>query len=294
VREVTGSDLSAIIRAPLRFDAKGGVVGGKGEAGNQYRLLHHLFAKALAWRMRPLELGHPLDGIDQPRVARRERLLADAELSALWGGVARSEGREAPQVLAAAKFVLLTGWRITEVLTLQRPFVRWDLGEAHLPDTKTGHSVRPLGAEALALLAGIERRPGVPWFFNGIQDPNQALSYDTTIKAFRRIAERGGLRGVTPHTLRHRIVTDVAGSAPNIRTGMRVTGHKSTTAFLSYVHAERERAAQVAGAIGNRIAALAQQSVAETVVELPKRRQANRGRREPFGAGKRDHGAEQS
>jgi hypothetical protein len=59
VRDVTGNDLSQIVHAPLRIDAKGNVTGGKGEAGNLYRLLHHLFGKALAWRMRKLELGHP-------------------------------------------------------------------------------------------------------------------------------------------------------------------------------------------------------------------------------------------
>jgi Arm DNA-binding domain len=98
VPEVTGADLSAIVRAPLRVDAKGRVTGGKGEAANLHRLLHHLFSKALAWRMRPLELGHPLDGIEQPRVPRRERLLSDAELAAFLSALDRSEGQEAAQL----------------------------------------------------------------------------------------------------------------------------------------------------------------------------------------------------
>ncbi|MFZ1430466.1 MAG: hypothetical protein WAS21_27285 [Geminicoccaceae bacterium] len=70
MRAVSDTELSAIVRAPLRLDAKGRVTGGKGEAGNIYRLLHHLFAKALVWRLLLLELGHPLDGVDQPRVNR--------------------------------------------------------------------------------------------------------------------------------------------------------------------------------------------------------------------------------
>jgi hypothetical protein len=135
VREITGEDLSAIIRGALRFNVKGELVGGRGAAGNLYRLLHHLFSKALAWRMRPLELGHPLDGIEQPRVPRRERLLSDAELGALLAALDRSEGLEAAQLLAAVRLALLTGWRISEVLNLRWEHIRRDLGEAHLPGT---------------------------------------------------------------------------------------------------------------------------------------------------------------
>jgi len=41
LRDVTGHDLSALVRAPLRFHpATGEIAGGKGEAGNLYRLLH--------------------------------------------------------------------------------------------------------------------------------------------------------------------------------------------------------------------------------------------------------------
>lgn len=277
VREVTGADLSAIVRGPLRFDAKGALVGGKGAAGNLYRLLHHLFAKALAWRLRPLELGHPLDGIEQPRVPRRERLLSDAELQALLAELSRSEGMEAPQIVAAIRLAVLTGWRINELLTLRWEHLRRDLGEAHLPDTKTGFSARPLAPAALALLEGIERRPGLPWVLPGIRDADCPLDYDTLHKAFGRLTARAGLKGVTPHTLRHRIATDVASASPNIRTGMAVTGHKSAAAFLGYVHAEKARAKAVAAEVGARVAALAAQPTPEKVIEIEPRRRARKG-----------------
>src|SRR3954464_1656387 len=49
VQAVTEEDAGAVVRAALRIDASGRVIGGRGEAGNTYRLLHHLFRKALAW-----------------------------------------------------------------------------------------------------------------------------------------------------------------------------------------------------------------------------------------------------
>ena len=274
IRDVTGAEISTLVRRPLRFDTKGALVSGKAASGNLYRLLHHLFAKALAWRMRPLEMGHPLDGIDQPRVPRRERLLSDGELTALLAEIDRCEadGTEKPQIIAACRLTALTGWRINEILMLRWTHVRRDLGEAHLPDTKSGFSARPLAPAVLAVLEMIEHRPGVPWVLPGIRDAARPLDYDTVHKAFGRISARAGVYAITPHTLRHRVTTDVATASPNVRTGMAVTGHKSTAAFLGYVHAEKARAHAVAADVAERVAALGGQPGAPKVLELPIKR----------------------
>ena len=67
-------------------------------------------------------------------------------------------------------------------------------------------------------------------------------------------------------------MTDVAGAAPNVRTGMMLSGHKSVQAFLGYVHAERERAGAVADTVANRIAALGKANPKENVAELAVKR----------------------
>ena len=48
VRDVTEEDAGAVVRAALQLDAAGRVIGGRAEAGNAYRLLHHCSAKR--WR----------------------------------------------------------------------------------------------------------------------------------------------------------------------------------------------------------------------------------------------------
>jgi integrase len=274
VRQVTGQDLSAIVRGALRVGARGNVTGGRAAAGNFYRLLHHLFAKALAWRLRPLELGHQLDGIEQPRVPRRERLLADSELKVFLAAIDTDRG--APQVRQAIRLAALTGWRIREVLDLRWEHIRKDLQEIRLPDTKTGFSARPISPAALAVLDGIERRPGVPWVLPGVLDARKPLDYDMVYKAACRISDGAGLGRVTPHILRHRVTTDVASASPNIRTGMAVTGHKSVQAFLRYVHAVRERAREVAAEVGGRLAGLAAGAPGTTVAELEPKHRAGR------------------
>jgi integrase len=274
VRDITSIDLSELVRSTIRIDAKGNVAAGRAAAGNLYRLLHHMFAKALAWRMRPLELGHPLDDIEQPRVRRRERLLSDDEIRAFLAAVDGDRG--APQVRAAIRLAAFTGWRIEELLTLRWEYVRRDLGEVHLPDTKTGFSPRPISPAALAVLDAVERRPGVPWVLPGIRDATKPLDYDTVHKAACRVSSRAGLERVTPHVFRHRVTTDVASASPNIRTGMAVTGHKSAQAFLGYVHAERERAQAVAAHVGAKIAGLAGADLPERVIRLKAKRHPRR------------------
>ena len=95
VNDVSEYDAGAVVRSTLRLDAKGQVVGGKAEAGNLYRVLHHLLHKALQWRMRAKELGNPLEGVGEPKVKRRERLLSGGEIGALIQTLdaAKADGR---------------------------------------------------------------------------------------------------------------------------------------------------------------------------------------------------------
>src|SRR5215467_10433586 len=78
INDVTEQDAGAVVRSPLRLDAKGQVISGKAEAGNLYRLLHHMFSKALQWSLCAKEAGSPLASVSEPKVNRRERLLSGA------------------------------------------------------------------------------------------------------------------------------------------------------------------------------------------------------------------------
>src|SRR5206468_3670945 len=120
------------------------VTGGRAEAGNVYRLLHHMFRKALIWGLRPKVSGNPLESVVEPKTARRERLLTPAEIGALLTALERAEveKREPSQIVAVIRAAVLTGARISELLALQWTHVRRHEMELHLPDTKTGFSRR--------------------------------------------------------------------------------------------------------------------------------------------------------
>jgi integrase len=167
INDVSEEDAGAVVRASLRLDAAGRVVGGRAAAGNVYRLLHHMFRKALQWKLRAREAGDPLENVSEPKVPRRERLLSGGEIGALMKALdaADSDGSEHPQITAAIRAAILTGARISELLSLRWQDIRREEMELHLPDTKTGFSRRPISAAALAVLDAVARMPGVEYVF---------------------------------------------------------------------------------------------------------------------------------
>jgi integrase len=152
--------------------------------------------------------------------------------------------------------------------------LRWrdidrDDRELRLPDTKTGFSRRPISAAALAVLDSVERAPGIDFVFRAVSNPLTPLAYNTTEKAFRRICARAGVERCTLHTIRHWFVTMTANSVSNARVGMALTGHKSHTAYLNYVHSDKDQAR----ALAEQLAALANglATAGPSVVDLRRR-----------------------
>jgi integrase len=255
INDVIEEDAGAVVRAPLRLDDAGQVIGGKAEAGNLYRLLHHMFRKALQWKLRQKEAGNPLESVTEPKVARRERLLTGREIGALMKALdaAEADGTEHAQAVAAIRAAILTGARISELLTLQWQNIRRDEMEIHLFDTKTGFSRRPSSTAALATFDSVERMPGVDFVFRSVKAPTEPLEYHAAEKAFRRIAGRAGVERCTLHTIRHWFATMTANSVSNARVGMALTGHKSHAAYMNYIHGDKEQAR----ALAEQLAALA-------------------------------------
>ena len=245
VKDVTRSDVSAIVSAPLQEDTNGDVIGGLGEAGNLYRLLRHMFYKALLWGLRPRELGNPLKEVTEPRVKPRQLKIGDRAIGALLKATdeCATQGIEPKQVTAVVKVAVLTGARISELLGLRWDNVSEDASELRWEDTKTGQSVRPVSGDVMKLIKSMRSvAPGSPYVFPALSDPTLPLPYSTVRHAFERICARAGVKNCTLHTLRHYFATETANSVNNHKVGMQLTGHRSLTAYMGYVHAEKEQA----------------------------------------------------
>lgn len=252
LKDITADEVGTVVLSPLRFDETGQVIGGKAEAGNVYRLLNHMFNKAVGWNLRARSLGNPLENVTEPKVAGRKRLLAGGEVGALLKALdmAEADCSEHPQVVAVVRAAFLTGARISELLELRWEDVRRDEMELHLQDTKTGFSRRPISQETMRLLDGLERVPGNMFVFRSIENQRESLSYSTVEKAFRRLASKAGVEKCTLHTIRHWFATMTANSVSNPAVGMALTGHKSHAAYLNYVHGDKDQARALVDQLG--------------------------------------------
>jgi integrase len=162
--------------------------------------------------------------------------------------------KQNPTIIAALRFLILSGWREQEALTLRWDAVNFDRAVAVLGDTKTGRSERPLGAPALDVLREQARTEGNPFVFAGeragshIAEPKRVWQ---SLKEAAQLEESAPLR---LHDLRHSFTTvarDELGLGDHVIA--RLVGHKLSGMTSRYGEVRdatvRTAADAIAGAI---------------------------------------------
>ena len=125
-----------------------------------------LLQDALAGRF-DIILGEALDRLsrDQEDIVG----ISPAELRRV-GEVLRemeAEGIELPSAILAVRLLILTGCRLSEIMTLKWEYVDLEEGALRLPDSKTGAKVVHLGRPAIEQLKKAKRIEGNPWVIFG-------------------------------------------------------------------------------------------------------------------------------
>jgi len=195
-------------------------------ANRMLTLLHRVFRFALD---RDIVAANPCAGIGRPAKERpRERVLRDAEMTALWEGL--EAAAMAPQTRLAIRFLLATGQRVGEVAAM--PWDELDEGAAlwRIPGARakngTPHTV-PLNSLALDVLAEArtlaqERHPRLreslpagapeperePWVFPSSVH-GRSLTPLSVARAMRDNLAALGLAAnpATPHDLRRSVAS---------------------------------------------------------------------------------------
>lgn len=222
--------------------------------------------------------SNPAGGVERFPETARERFLDGAELSRLNAALVAAEttglraatklrrantneatkkhrpkNADAPRVadpvaVAAIRFLMLTGMREQEALSLRWDAVNFTRGEVTLDDTKTGKSVRPLGAPALALLDTLPRTGA--YVFPGAVPEAPRREIKRVWYAVREAAKLDGLR---LHDLRHTVASFAASSGSSMPMVAALLGHKTLKSTQRYAHlfdqAKRETADRAAGDI---------------------------------------------
>lgn len=204
------------------------------QANRVLALVSKMMNLAEKWGLRP-DGSNPCRHVEKFKEAKRERYLSADELARLGDVLAEGErtATERPSVIAAIRLLVLTGCRVSEILTLQWRHV--DVGSAclQLPDSKTGAKTVHLNAPALAVLAAIEREEGSPWVILGAKRGSHLVNLE---KPWRCIRTRAGIEDVRLHDLRHSFASVAVGLGEGLPMIGKLLGHTQTQTTARYAH----------------------------------------------------------
>lgn len=175
-----------------------------------------------------------------------------------------------PYAVAAVRFLLLTGMREQEALTL-----RWDAVDTTrrlitLEDSKTGRSVRPLSDAAAGVIAALPRIVGSPYVFPSLRDQRKPLK-DIT-KLWDAVREAAGLEGVRLHDLRHTAASFMLQAGASLAEVQRTLGQRSERTTKRYAHISDAGAQSAASKLGAIVAALGDAPAGGAVAPIARHR----------------------
>lgn len=205
--------------------------------------------------------SNPTRGIDRYPERRRERYLNGDELGRLSDALRRAElegiapatrlrkatreplnlkhrpksadspRRADPVAVAAIRFLMLTGFREQEGLSLRWDAIDFARGDVTLEDSKTGKSIRTLGAPALALLSALPREG--EYVFPGAM-PGQPRK--EVKRLWYAVREEAKIEGLRLHDLRHTVASFAASGGASLPMIAELLGHRDLKSTQRYAH----------------------------------------------------------
>jgi integrase len=205
---------------------RGGVTsGGSGVASRTLGMMRSIFEHAIR---KAIITSNPARGVR--RIAdgqRRVRLTLD-QVRAL-GKAMKEATDESSVALAAIRFIVLSGFRRDEALSL-KPEQLLPAGGIDLPDSKSGPQVRPVGRASLSSLKGIGSDD---WIFPAERGDGHFIGLP---KVLARICAKAKLKNITPHVLRHTFASIAGDLGYSELTIAGLLGHTAGSVTTKYVH----------------------------------------------------------
>lgn len=158
-----------------------------------------------------------------------------------------------PYALALLRFLMLSGWREGEARLLKWDEINLERGFATLGDTKTGRSVRQLGAPAVELLAELPRLQGCPYVFPGATAAKPIVNITRLWESVRHAA---GLDDLRIHDLRHAFASVAASGGLSLPLVGALLGHRNASTTQRYAHLGADPAKIAADRVANDVNAM--------------------------------------
>ncbi|SUS06245.1 Site-specific recombinase XerD [uncultured Defluviicoccus sp.] len=204
------------------------------QANRVLSLLSRIMNLAERWGLRP-DGSNPCRHVEKFKETKRDRYLSADELARLGDVLMERErtATEAPNVIAAVRVLILTGCRLSEILTLRWEHVDFAGTCLRLPDSKTEAKTVHLNAPALAVLSAVERKDASPWVIVGEKPGAHLVNLQ---KPWRRIRTAAGIPDVRLHDLRHSFASVAVGLGEGLPMIGKLLGHTQTQTTARYAH----------------------------------------------------------
>ncbi len=198
------------------------------------------------------ELANPCRGIKKYRENRRERYLSSEEFDQLGNVLNEAEatGAESPYVIAAIRLLILTGARLSEILTLTWDEVDLERGLLFLKNSKTGQKPIFLNEPAKEVLATLPRLTRNPYVIVGNKPGAHLVNLR---KPWRRIRAQAGIEDVRLHDLRHSFASLAAESGASLPLIGRLLGHTQPQTTARYAHLAHDPLREVNERVGAKL-----------------------------------------
>ena len=223
------------------------------QANRVLMVLSKMFSLAEDWGLAPLG-SNPCRFVVRYREGMRERYLTEDEYRRVGRALCELETESPMRARAAAAFrlLMLTGCRLTEILTLRWDDIDYKTGEIRLRDAKTGARMVALTPAALRVLMAIRRVPSSPWVFTGSARDTHLASLS---KPWLRVRARAGIGDVRIHDLRHSYASRALALGEGLSMIGRLLGHTDVGSTARYAHLARDAEKVAIVRVGGSIAA---------------------------------------
>lgn len=181
------------------------------------------------------DLPNPCQRVQRYRENKRQQFLTPAELARLGAALDKAETEHlvGTFALAAIRLLILTGARLSEILTLQWSYIDLDRRMIFLPDSKTGQKPLTLNEAAIAVLNGLPRFANNPYVIVGHRYTTHLVNLQKPWQAVRKIAD---LEHVRIHDLRHTFASVAVANGGSLPILGRQLGHSQPQTTARYAH----------------------------------------------------------
>jgi integrase len=228
---------------------------GMAQTPRQANLALAVLSKLMNWlETQKLREKHSNPCVDIKRFKEnhRERFLRQEELDRLGAVLTQAEAEgENLYMIAAIRLLILTGARLSEILTLKWSFIDFERGLIFLPNSKTGAKPIFLNGAAIAVLRAIPRIEDNPYVIVGASPGSHLVNLQ---KGWTRLRRQAGLDDLRLHDLRHSFASFAAAQGASLPMIGKLLGHSQAQTTQRYAHLVADPLRNVAETVGAHLA----------------------------------------